>query len=241
MPDHAPDRAASRLLQAVTVRSAVAAGDYPSGQGGRLAEMLEHLARRAAYPARPAPGAAGPGTVPAGEPVTDSVADRALAAFLSRILSRRGPDIHDYLSGALGYSPERATGLRHFCGRRLLVLQLVPRWTTGGVRDLYVCERCGPACTVPSGGRPPGRIEIDASRVRVEFAEPLTSDGWYTACRQPIGGHPEEPGAPRPLRAGATGLSVELPARTTRGLRRFAIALVADGECVVVQLPTQEQ
>ncbi|CAM5604145.1 MULTISPECIES: hypothetical protein [Streptomyces] len=241
MPDphgSRPDRGADRLLQAMTVRAAVAAGDCPGESGRRLATLLEELARGAVYPA---PSGEEP-TVPScgGRPACEADADRAFTAFLSRILSRRGPDIHDYLSGAVSYSPERPVAEAHHCGRRLLVVRIVPRWTVGGVRDFYVCERCGPAYALPEGSRPPRRLTVHATRLTVEFAEPLSADGWYTACRQPVGGHPERPGALRRIGAGATSLEVALPAQDAPGLRRFAVALVSDGRCAVVQVPIQQ-
>ena len=234
--EHALAHASDRLLQAVTVRAAVAAADYPREAGERLAAALEESARHAAYSAGPET------TAGARPPVTDpdAEADRALAGFLSTILSRRGPDLHDYLSGAIGYSPERTAGQSHACGQRLLVLQVVPRWTIGGVRDLYVCERCGPAFSVPTGAEPP-RILVSGAQLRLDFARPLSADGWYTACRQPVGGHREDPTPPHHLPAGATGLTVALPTTAGAGLRRFAVAVVTGGRYVTAQIPTHEQ
>jgi hypothetical protein len=225
MSESALHHASSRLLQARTVRSAVAAGDYPVRTGARLAGLLEALGRRNAY-----------------DPVAhsredDASADRAMAVFLSRILSHRGPDIHDYLSGTIGYSPERPTGIGHFCGQSLLAIAVVPRWTTAGVRDLYICERCGPAFAVPHGSAPP-RISVnDGARLRLDFAGPAVADGWYTASRQPVGGHAEPSQPPRPVEAGQEGVTVALPLDATLGLRRFAVALVIGGECVIAQFP----
>ncbi|MFI9275832.1 hypothetical protein ACIGXM_34810 [Kitasatospora sp. NPDC052896] len=216
------DRAARHVLQAVMVRAAVAAGDYPAMTGRRLASQLDLRARAEAT----------------GNPVERAGAgDRALCAFLATILSRRGPDVHDYLTGAFGYRPERATGLRHHCGRELLGIELVPHWAPARPRELYICERCGPAYSLPHGFAPPSRLRVDPTALRVEFNAPLVQGGWFAASRQPIGGHREHPLLPRALAPGAGALEARIPTGAGPGLRRFAAALVVDGDYAIFQVP----
>ncbi|MET7737590.1 hypothetical protein ABZT02_40695 [Streptomyces sp. NPDC005402] len=228
MADHGVERAARRLTQAVIVRSAVTSGDFPPDEGRRLAGSLEEEA-----------GRFGPGR-PTDEPPAPSAAlDRELCAFLAVILARRGPDIHDYLAGVIGYRPERPAGQRHDCGNQLLIVPMVPRWLNGAVRDLHVCERCGPCYSLPSNAPSPLACTLHARALHLQFREPLASGAWYTACRQPIGGHPERALPVRHAPSGACHLCVERPADAGAGLRRFAVALVADGDYATFQLPLE--
>ncbi|MEW1911902.1 hypothetical protein AB0442_26250 [Kitasatospora sp. NPDC085895] len=218
VPVPVPDepRAARRLVQSRIVRSAVAAGDRPDAD---LA-LADRLAAAALRP----------------DPAPDGELDRLLCAFLGATLARRGPDVHDYLSGSVGYSPEERTGLLHHCGHRLLRLRIVPRDLPAGALALYVCERCGSAHTLPPGGEPP-RAVLGPATLTLHLARPLAAGGRYTAARQPIGGHPEAALPVAELVPGAREITVPLPRDGAPGLRRIAVALVADGEFSVHQLP----
>jgi hypothetical protein len=199
-----------QALQTHTVRAAIAAGDYPADRGGELIELITDPARDAG---------------------------RELSVFLRAVLRARGPDLHGYLGGQLGYGPERAVRARHHCGRRLLVLHLVPHELPDAVRDFYVCERCGPAFAVPTGTEPP-RVRLEGpGAARVTLAAPLPATGWVAAGRQPIGGHHEPQPAPWSVAEGTTELSLRLPADQEPGIRRFAAALVCQGDVVIVQFP----
>ncbi|MCU7822126.1 hypothetical protein [Kitasatospora sp. DSM 101779] len=210
-------RAARRLVQSRIVRRAVAAGDRPAADLA-LADRLADAALQSA---------------------PDGELDHLLCKFLGATLARRGPDVHDYLSGSVGYSPEEPTGLRHHCGHRLLRLRIVPRDLPAGALALYVCERCGSAHTLPPGGEPP-RAVLGPDTLTLHLPRPLTAGGRYTAARQPIGGHPEPALPVAELAAGAREVTVPLPRDGAPGLRRIAVALVADGEFSVHQLPLTE-
>ncbi|WP_128378883.1 hypothetical protein [Streptomyces cavernae] len=224
-PDETLARAGELLLQAVMVRAAVAADDCPAQLGSRLAALLDGERRRLEN-----------GLPPTGQEDTG----RALTAFFRVILARRGPDVHDYLTGAIGYSPETDTGRRHDCGRRLLSLELVPRWTTAP-RRLYVCERCGPAYSLPHGFGPPTADRTAGPGIRLTFPAPLPAGGWFVTCLQPVGGHEENAGVPHRLAPGVTTLDVSLPNGTYPGLRRLAVALVTAGDYSTFQFPIQQQ
>ncbi|MGF1430818.1 hypothetical protein, partial [Kitasatospora sp. LaBMicrA B282] len=213
--------AARRRLYARLVTRAVDGGDHPPARR----ELATRLAQRAE-------AAVLPGTPTAG----DLELDRQFAEFLADTLALRGPDAHDYLSGTTGYSPEEPTGLRHLCGYRLLRLRVVSREVPGGTLALLVCERCGTAHTLPPTARPP-RLSVTADALTLTFPEPLRTGGWYAAARQPIGGRPEAKAPVRPLAPGTTRLTVPLPADRAPGLRRFAVAVVADGDLGIHQLP----
>ncbi|WP_159400934.1 hypothetical protein [Streptomyces sp. NRRL B-24484] len=216
LPDE--PRAARRLVQSRIVRRAVAAGDRPE------ADLA--LADRLAAAGRP-------------DPAPDGELDRTLCEFLAATLAHRGPDVHDYLSGSVGYSPEEPTELRHHCGHRLLRLRVVPRDLPAGALALYVCERCGSAHTLPPGGEPP-RVVLGPETLTLHLARPLATGGRCTAARQPIGGRPEAALPVTELAPGTREVTVPLPRDGAPGLRRIAVALVADGEFSVHQLPLTE-
>ena len=199
-----------QALQTRTIRAAIAAGDYPADRGSELIELI-------------------------GDPASD--ADYELCVFLRAVLRARGPDLHGYLGSALGYGPERAVRVRHHCGRRLFVLPLVPHELPEAVRDFYLCERCGPAFAVPAGAEPPRVTLDDPGTARVTLPAPLPGVGWVASGRQPIGGHHEAQPAPWPVPEGTTELSLRLPVDQEPGIRRFAAALVCQGDVVIVQFP----
>lgn len=199
-----------QAVQVRTIRAAIAAGDYPADRGTELIDRIV-------------------------DPAAD--ADHELSLFLRVVLCSRGPDVHGYLGDLLGYSPERAVRTRHHCGRRLLVLQLVPHGLPDGVRDFYVCERCGPAFAVPAGTEPPGIVVESEDVARVTLPVPLPATGWVAAGRQPIGGHRESQDDPWPVAEATTELCLRLPADHAPGVRRFAAALICQGDFVIVQFP----
>ncbi|MEU7524213.1 hypothetical protein AB0A74_00605 [Saccharothrix sp. NPDC042600] len=203
----------ARTAQMWMVRAAVAAGDYPA----RPAEAL--VARLA------------------DDPTGD--ADRALGRFLAAVLCLRGPDVHGYLAGRLGYSPERPVPQRHHCGRHLLVVRMEPHELPAAARDFYVCERCGPAVTTPADVPAPEVALEGPGTARITLRCPTPAAGWVAAGMQPIGRHPEPHDPPRRVPAGTTELTLRLPERKALGLRRFAVALVCAGDFVVVQFPLE--
>jgi hypothetical protein len=209
-----PDTAATnRVTQEMLVRRAVAVGDYEQEEGIRLAESLAASARAAER--------------------ADDRLDHDLCLFLERILQRRGPDVHDYLSGVTSYGPQRFTGDNHVCGERLLRLTLNVR-PVSGHRHLHICERCGIVGNVPHGSRVPS-LRMDAEgRLTADIgSEPVR--GWYAVGRQPVGGHGSLSLGVRRLSTGQ--FTVTVPIRPTDGLRRWAVAVVLAGDYSVIQVP----
>lgn len=212
-----PNMRTARLAQAMMVRRAVGAGDWDATAGTALARALEDRAR----------DATGDGQ--------DDRLDNRLCGFLGHILSRRGPDVYDYLSGMTSYGPQSLMDSRHGCGRLLFRLTVTVNPLRGGHRDIYVCERCGMAGNVSAGSPLPGVTIGPQGTVVVVPGEAFGPTGWYTAARQPVGGHREESIGVWPLRGDRIRLKVEI--RPGDGLRRWAVALVSTADYAVVQVP----
>jgi hypothetical protein len=206
-PSAPPRRAAARCLQALMVRRAIEMGDYPAALGSDLAHALEGQACRELAEAPPV-----------ATPERDLL-DRRLCRFLAEILSRRGPDVHDYLRVWTAYGPQTAIDDLHDCGRRLVRTPLHPRWLTAGERWLDSCERCGTVANQPAG------------------LPPLRGRSWYASSLQPVGGHPERPTPVQPLTGDLVPAQVApgWPDTGLGGLRRWGAAIVSDGDYVVLQ------
>ena len=213
----------SAAMTALMIRQSVRCGDYEAGAGLALARELERRALGVQAPAEVASQA--------------SSVDASLAGFFEIALSRRGPDVHDYLSSAMSYESERLTSRVHSCGKRLFLLALVPKLWVHGRRYLWVCERCGKVCDVSEQSVYVGMRQVDGG-FALELPGAWTGrTAWLTASVQPLGGERREPVAARRLTLEPEVRVAFAPPAGELGLRRFAVALVFDGDYVISQLP----
>lgn len=164
---------------------------------------------------------------------SDGAVDAHLAMFLARILTRRGPDSHDYLGRAVVLGGEELTEARHGCGCRLLVVRLQHVAVRDGVRLLWICERCGKVAEVPDGTVPPQRRLVDQRTLEVDWPTPV----WATIGYAPIGGHHEADAVVRRVQPRDGVVRVQAPVARTPGLRRLAVVLVSGGEVRTLQEP----
>jgi hypothetical protein len=232
MPD-GTSRAAARCLQSLLVRQAIASGDYRPRAGAALARALDEQAGRE-LASHPPPTAA-----------ERDLLDRRLCLFLAQILARRGPDMHDYLHTLVAAGPQAALAQRHDCGCRMVRAPLEPAWLAGGGRWLYACERCGTVANQPMWlplsqwtGRDDGSVVVD-----LPFEH---GRGWYACAVAPIAGHIEDVQDTAQMRAMAAPatwprLSLTLPDRADRGLRRWGVAAVSDGDFLILQRPLSHE
>jgi hypothetical protein len=227
-PSPGPNWAPARLWQSQIVRSAIKAGDYPQAPGIALADSLVGASPGEAS----SPDGAGTGD--------NHDVDRLLCEFFAAILSERGPDVYSYLHSEVSFAPQIEVSERHDCGCRMVRSPLYPRWPGGAERWLYICERCGTIADCVAG-LPAPRVTVSPGQASVTLPHG-GNGGWHVSSLAPVGGWREQPSLVTSIEPHPETqiITLPLPPNPGPGLRRWALAVVREGDYTIVQRPVQQ-